>query len=245
MGTYNVGWEDGTECAFVARDDEDARLQIQCDVIDMEREDPPGPWSEVRFPREADSARDVPDPLAQIRGLLGRQAKEALHRLDYYSPDTSQRDRDELLALSAQHQAAVDAFPATEALALARSVHDRADAWNQREWASNDVVMLRNQRDALPRRDRVGRRDVQAQIARREAVGADAQRTLDSLDAREQRMRDAGRHPEQWLDQHGPHAIQWAHAQAELLRRDAITRLAADRTEGPRAGRRSRAVARA
>lgn len=231
MGTYNVGWEDGTTQVFAARDDEDARLHIQRTVIEMERDDPPGPWSDVRFLRDADSARDVPDPLAQIRGLLGRHAKQALHHLDHYNADASQLDRDQLLALSTQHQAAVDAFPTAEALALAHSVHERADAWNQREWASNDTVMLRNQRDALPRRDRAGRRDLQAQIARREAAGADAQRTLDSLDAREQRLRKTGRHPEQWLEQHGPHAIQWAHAQAELLRRDAITRPAADQTE--------------
>ena len=78
MGTYNVGWEDGTTQVFAARDDEDARLQIQSTVIEMERDDPPGPWSDVRFLRDADSARDVPDPLAQIRRLLGRHAKHTL-----------------------------------------------------------------------------------------------------------------------------------------------------------------------
>jgi hypothetical protein len=58
MGTYNAGWQNGTPRVFVARDDEDALLQIQCDVIDMEREDPPGSCSDVRFLRKAVIAAD-------------------------------------------------------------------------------------------------------------------------------------------------------------------------------------------
>ena len=222
METYT--YFDGCDKEHVldANDDEEARLKLQTLVITLEDHADGTSWpgSELSTLRDRHGF-EIRDPLEVQRSMLSEKQRAALHDRDDRSPLTEVSDRETLAGVAARHQPAIAAFPAREALEVRRIARDHATSWNHRERAIVDATKARLERQGLPRRDRAGRRQLDVQITRHEARAARAQRELDNLSAREREIRTSGRHPEQWVQQHGRQANQWAHAQRALDRADA------------------------
>ena len=162
----------------------------------------------------------VSDPLDELRATLGPGLAARL--LDA-QPARGLRDAstEQLQAIVDEHQAAMDAFPATEALELRRLQRDREIATTQRDSAARDAATLQRRHDTLGRLRRDERARLRERIEARSRSADGAQREIDRASRREAELVAGERHPSTWVARHGDIAVQWAQARRELdIRRE-------------------------
>ena len=157
----------------------------------------------------------VSDPLDELRATLGPALAA---RLPDAPPAHGLRNAslEELEAIVDEHQAAVDAFPAAEALELRRLQRDREIATGQRDSAARDAAALQREHDGLGRLKRDARTRLAERIEVRLRSAAAAQRDVDRATRREAELAAGDRHPSAWVARHGDSALQWAQARREL-----------------------------
>jgi hypothetical protein len=141
----------------------------------------------------------VPDPLDRFRDVLGERRAAQLPEVKA-TATLETAGADELQAARAARQDAVDRFPAREAFELRRIERDRAIAGRERSAVERELAALREQRAILGVLRRSERQRVDAQIEVRERALAELDRRLQTLQAREDALREDGRHPDQWLE---------------------------------------------
>jgi hypothetical protein len=179
--------------------------------------------SRTEPPERAASEREdvhVGDPLDELRATLGpklaAQLPDAESAYDVRGISTA-----ELKALVDEHQAAIDAFPASQALELRRLERDREIATAQRDSAARDAAALQREHDAVSRFKRDERSRLAQRIhARRQSTDA-AQREIDRATHRETELAADDRHPSAWVARDARSAVHWAQARRELdIRRE-------------------------
>jgi hypothetical protein len=157
----------------------------------------------------------VSDPLDELRATLGPKLAA---RLPGAQPARGLRDlsTEQLQALIDEHQAAIDAFPAAEALELRRLRRDREIATTQRDSAGRDAAALQREHDRVGRFKRDERARLSERIQARRRSADAAQREIDRATRREAELAAGERHPGAWVARDGDTAVQWALARREL-----------------------------
>jgi hypothetical protein len=157
----------------------------------------------------------VSDPLDELRATLGPGLAA---RLPDAPPARGLRDAssEELEAIVDETRAAIDAFPAAEALELRRLQRDREIATGQRDSAARDAAALQREHDGLGRLRRDARARLGERIEARSRSAAAAQRDIDRATRREAELAAGDRHPSGWVARHGDSAVQWSQARREL-----------------------------
>ena len=184
----------------------------------------PAPRPATEAEGQAVSEREdlhVSDPLDELRGALGSRLASRLPELDA-PPGLRELPREQLQALVDERQAAIDAFPAAEALELRRLQRDREIAAAQRDSAQRDVAALQRQHDELGRFKREDRGRLAERIQARQHAASAAQRDIDRAEQREAEIAAGRRHPSDWIARDGHSAVEWAHARRELDERDEL-----------------------
>src|SRR5450755_1892781 len=182
---------------------------------------------------ESDRPRlvDVPDPVERLRGPLGPVRAEALAKDVHRHAELAEQRSD--LELAQDRDQAAPALAALDGSAAyeARRLEQAADHAAGRERAASDRARaLEQQAEQLGWRERRRRADLLAEARVQHQSAARAGRGLADARSREQQLRDQGRHPDDWLAQHGPEAAVALAAERELaVRRECSIRASADR----------------
>jgi hypothetical protein len=174
---------------------------------------------------------DVPDPVERLRGPLGPVRADALQEDVQRHAGIAEQRSD--LELAQDRDQAAPALAALDGAAAyeTRRLEQAADQAAGRERAASDRARaLEQQAEQLGWRDRRRRGELLAEARVQHQSAARAGGELADARGREQQLRDQGRHPDDWLAQHGPEAAVALAAERELaVRRERSIQASADR----------------
>lgn len=152
---------------------------------------------------------DMRDPLADVRLALGPDRADQLPELSDIERMTLRDMTDSELA-QAIDERRVPPLDRTTALETWRLERDVVAAASKREQARERLEELQQRRSELgflQRRDRGG---IAADLGRQRRIEENTRARIARDERQIEAYREAGRHPDQWVEEHGAAAVQWA-----------------------------------
>jgi conjugative relaxase-like TrwC/TraI family protein len=201
----------------------EASLPEPAASVEAERAQPPLPHVSADATRDQAPPPDrveAVDPVAPLRGMLGPERSEALaQRVQQHDQEAAQSSDSALAQTRREAAPALAALDGAGAYEAARLQQAADHARLREQQVTSRARELEQQAEQLGWRQRRERDQLLAEARVQRQLGAGANRDLIDTQAAVQRLRDQGRHPDDWLDRHAAGAAAGLAAERELAAR--------------------------